>query len=180
LNTQIVQHTAYSNFEFNMSATDVKTAAEAFCRSYGEAIALTTQEGVSAETIATALVAHYSPKYVAFNHGHTITANDDDPNFWQAGVTKYLQTFQKTGLGWKMKLRDYRVEVVSRSAAACYLTWEFLPAKGDGWAWTNVYGWRDGESTSPDGSQGAFEYAVSDNETEELLKRVPGFMELYV
>lgn len=160
-----------------MSPSDVKAAAEAFCRSYGEAIDLTTKDGVSAEEIATALVAHYSPKYVSFNHGHVITANDD-PDFWQAGVTKYLQNFQKTGLGWKMKLKDYRVEVLSGSAAACHLTWEIMPAKGDGWSWTNVYGWRDGESTSPNGSKGAFEYSISDNETEMLLKNAPGFMEL--
>jgi hypothetical protein len=160
-----------------MSPSDVKAAAEAFSRSYGEAIDLTTKDGVSAEEIATALVAHYSPKYVSFNHGHVITANDD-PNFWQAGVTKYLQTFQKTGLGWKMKLKDYRVEALSGSAAACYLTWEIFPAKGDGWSWCNVYGWRDGDATSPNGSKGAFEYSVSDNETEMLLKNVPGFMQL--
>ena len=162
-----------------MSNNDVKAAAEAFCHSYGEAIDLTNQEGVSAEAIATALVAHYSPKYVSFNHGHVITANDD-PNFWQAGVTKYLQTFQKTGLGWKMKLQNYRVEVLSGSAAACHLTWEISPEKGDGWSWTNLYGWRNGEATSPNGSNGAFEYSVSDNETEELMKRVPKFMELYL
>jgi hypothetical protein len=160
-----------------MSSSDVKAAAEAFSRSYGEAIDLTTQEGVSAEELATALVGHYSPKFVSFNHGH-VTSAGDDANFWQAGVTKYLQTFQKAGLGWKMRLQNYRVEVLTPSAAACHLTWEIMPANGDGWSWTNVYGWRDGESTSPNGSKGAFEYTVSDNETDELLKRVPGFMEL--
>ena len=161
-----------------MSATDAKEAAEAFSRSYGEAIDLTHQDGASAEIIANALVGHYSPKIVCFNNGRIITASDDDPNFWQTSVTQYLQTFQKTGLGWKMKLQDYRVETLSDSAAACHLTWEFMPAKGEGWSWTNVYGWRDGDSTSPNGSKGAFEYVVSDNETGELLKRIPGFMEL--
>jgi hypothetical protein len=161
-----------------MSPSDVKAAAEAFCRSYGEAIDLTNQKEVSAEEIATALIRHYTPKYVSFNHGHVITAGDD-PNSWQPGVTKYLQTFQKiSGLGWKMKLQNYRVEVLSASAAACYLTWEIFPAKGDGWSWTNVYGWRDGESMGPNGSKGAFEYSVSDNETEMLLKNVPNFMEV--
>jgi hypothetical protein len=162
-----------------MATNDVKAAAEAFCRSYGEAIDLTNPEVVSAEAIATALVGHYSPKYVSFDHGHTVIAGDD-PNFWKAGATKYLQTFQKTGLGWKMKLQNYRVEVLSVSAATCHLTWEISPAKGDGWSWTNLYGWRNGDSTSPNGSKGAFEYSVSDNETEELMKRVPEFMELYM
>jgi hypothetical protein len=165
-------------FAPTMSANDARQAAEAFSRSYGEAIDLTHQEEASAEEIATALVRHYSPKIVCFDHGHLITAGDDDPNFWQTGVTKHLQRFQKTGLGWKMKLRDYRVETLSETAAACHLTWEFMPTRGDGWSWTNVYGWRDGNSVSPNGSRGAFEYVVSDNETEELMKRIPGFMEL--
>lgn len=160
-----------------MSTNAVKAAAEAFSRSYGEAIDLTQQEGVSAERIATALVQHYSPKIVCFDHGYTITAGDE-PKFWQTNVTTHLQRFQKTGLGWKMKLRDYRVEVLSDSAAACHLTWEFLPSRGESWSWTNVYGWRDGDAMSPNGSKGAFEYVVSDNESGELMRRIPGFMEL--
>lgn len=159
-----------------MPTTDVKAAAEAFARSYGKAIDLTTKD-VSAEVIATALVRHYSPNIICFDHGHIITAGNDH-DFWQIGVTKHLKRFQGTGLGWKMKLKDCRVEVVSASAAACHLTWELFPTEGDGWSWTNVYGWRDGDSTSPNGSKGAFEYVISDNETEALLSRIPGFLEL--
>jgi hypothetical protein len=44
-----------------------------------------------------------------------------------------------------------------------------------------VYGWRDGgEVGADDGLKGAFESVVSDDETEKLMQRVPGFMEIEV
>jgi hypothetical protein len=43
-----------------------------------------------------------------------------------------------------------------------------------------VYGWRDGGEVSEDGLRGLFESVVSDEETEELFRRVPGFLEIEV
>jgi len=79
-----------------------------------------------------------------------------------------------------MTLSDFRIEVVSEEAAKCHVTWSISPVEGEGWAWTNVYGWRDGGEVGKDGLRGMFEFVVSDEETEELLRRVPGFVEIEV
>ena len=82
-----------------------------------------------------------------------------------------------------MQLRDFRIEIVSESPAEakCHVTWGIEPVNGvEGWVWTNVYGWRDGGEVGEDGLEGAFVSVVSDEETEELFKRVPGFVEIEV
>lgn len=80
-----------------------------------------------------------------------------------------------------MELQSFRIEVMSADAAKCHLTWAIEPESTsgvEGWSWTNVYGWRDGEVDDRDGLRGAFVDVVSDEETEGLMKTVPGFMEL--
>jgi hypothetical protein len=156
-------------------------AATAFVRSYGAAIALTQNPHTTVEEIATALVRHYSPHFTANDHGHTVTAPPNSPSFWLSGVTTHLKRFQKSGLGLDMKLSDYRIEVVGERAAKCHVTWWIQPGEGsEGWGWTNVYGWRDGGEVGGDGLRGMFESVVSDEETEELFRRVPGFLEIEV
>lgn len=155
-------------------------AATAFVKSYGAAISLTQEPNVTAKTIAAALVRHYGPSFTAYDHGHIVAAPANDPNFWMTGVTKHLQRFEESGLGWDMKLSEFRVEVVSKSAAKCHVTWSITPAKGEGWAWTNVYGWKDSGEVGDDGLRGAFESVISDDETDKLLQRVPGFIDIEV
>lgn len=164
----------------NPNLDETKSAAEAFTRSYGAAISLTQQPNYSATEIAAALVRHYSPNFTAYDHGYTISPSND-PEFWLKGVTMHLERFQKAGLGWKMELQSSRVEVTSADAAKCHLTWAIEPESTsgvEGWSWTNVYGWRDGEVDDRDGLRGAFVDVISDEETEGLMKNVPGFMEL--
>lgn len=79
-----------------------------------------------------------------------------------------------------MKLSGFRIEVVSENAAKCHVTWSISPVTGEGWEWTNVYGWREGGEVGADGLKGAFESVVSDEETEKLFQRVPGFIEIEV
>jgi hypothetical protein len=50
----------------------------------------------------------------------------------------------------------------------------------EGWAWTNVYVWRDEGEVGEDGLRGFFGSVASDDETEQLMQRVPGFMQLEV
>jgi hypothetical protein len=154
--------------------------ATAFIKSYGSAIALTHQPNTTATTIASALTAHYASTFTAHDHGHTITAPHNDPDFWLKGATKHLQRFQKAGLGWQMSLSDFRIEVVDESTAKCYLTWEIEPLEREGWSWTNMYLWRDEGETEEGGLRGAFGCVECDEETEGLMRRVPGFMELEV
>ena len=88
-----------------------------------------------------------------------------------------MKRFWKSGLGWDMQLSDFRIEVVGEVAAKCHVTWSILPVDREGCTWTNVYGWRDGGGGgAEDGLTGAFESVVSDKETEELFRRVPGFL----
>jgi hypothetical protein len=162
------------------SSTSPLEAATAFVQSYGAAISLTQKPHTTVPEIASALVRHYSPTFTAHDHGHTVTAPPDSPSFWLSGVTTHLKRFQKSGLGLNMKLSDYRIEVEGEKAAKCHVTWFIQPVEGEGWGWTNVYGWRDGGEVSEDGLRGLFESVVSDEETEELFRRVPGFLEIEV
>ena len=43
-----------------------------------------------------------------------------------------------------------------------------------------MYAWKDGGEVGEDGLKGAFESVVSDDETEKLMQRVPGFMDIEV
>ena len=156
-------------------------SATTFVKSYGAAIGLTQRPNVTAQEIAVALVRHYGPLFTAYDHGYTIAAPANEPDFWLKGVTTHLQRFQKSGLGWDMELSNFRIEVTSESTAKCHVTWSISPARGEGWAWTNVYEWKDeGAGIEADGLRGAFESVVSDDETEKLLQRVPGFIEIEV
>lgn len=153
-----------------------KEAAQAFVRSYADAMELSLDPNTPLETCATALSSHYAPNFVAFTKGYVISTGED-PDFWHKGVLTHLKRFQKAGLGWKIHLKASRVEALSDTAAACFITWEIEPAKGEGWCWENIYGWRGGQG---EGAKGGWEYTVSDNEFDELIKRYPKFMELEV
>ena len=163
------------------TTTSPLEAATAFVKSYGAAIALTQTPNITAEEIAAALVRHYSSTFTVYDHGHVVAAPPNNPDFWLKGVTAHLKRFQKSRLGLDMRLSGFRIEVVGEDAAKCHVTWSISPANREGWTWTNVYGWKDGgEVGAGDGLRGAFESVVSDEETEELFRRVPGFMEIEV
>lgn len=162
-----------------MSETTISNAT-AFVQSYGSAIALSQDPNIFAETIAKALVRHYAPTFTANDHGHIVTAPPKDPLFWLNGVTTHLKRFQKSGLGWDMRLTDFRIEVVDDATADCHVTWAIEPKDREGWSWTNVYTWKDGGEVGEDGLRGAFVSVVSDEETEELFKRVPSWIEIEV
>lgn len=153
-----------------------KAAAEAFVKSYADAMELSLQSNTTVEACAHALASHYTPATMNFTMGHQTSANGV-PDFWLTGINAHLKRFNKSGLGWKIHLKSARVEPLSSTAAACFLTWEIEPAKGEGWAWENIYGWRGNQDA---GGKGYWEYIVSDNEVGELIKRFPEFMQLEV
>lgn len=154
--------------------------ATAFVQSYGSAIGLTQEPNISAETVAKALVRHYAPTFTAHDHGHVVTAPPNDALFWLIGVTTHLKRFQKSGLGWDMRLTKSQIEVVDESTANCHVTWAIEPKDREGWNWTNVYTWKDRGEIGEDGLRGAFVSVVSDEETEELFSRIPEWMEIEV
>jgi hypothetical protein len=64
--------------------------------------------------------------------------------------------------------------------AQVWLTWESVLKEGCGveaWQWMNIYGYRVPMSEGVD-EAGVWEYAVSDQEIVQLLKRCPKFFEL--
>jgi hypothetical protein len=166
----------------NNNNNNTTALASAFVKSYGSAIALTQNPNITAQEISAALVRHYAPTFTAYDHGYTIVApaNDANMDFWLTGVTTHLKRFQKSGLGWDMQLSDFRVEVVGKVEAKCHVTWSIKPLDREGWAWTNVYVWRDEGEVGEDGLRGFFGSVASDDETEQLMQRVPGFMQLEV
>ena len=134
--------------------------AEAFCRSYGAAMA---------GGHAAALVDHYGFPYVSFTLGHVGSFADRAEA--DAAVAAHLARFARSGLGADIRLNDYRVEPVAAGSALCHLVWEIHPADATpGWAWHNVYGLRQTEAGQH------FEFNISDEEIGMLLARYPDFM----
>ena len=134
--------------------------AEAFCRSYGEAMAAGG---------AVALAAHYAEPYVSFTLGHVAQfATRRDAI---AAVQNHLDRFERNGLGLDVRLDGHVVTPVSNGSALCRLRWSLHPpGDREGWAWDNVYGLRQTATGQ------AFEFNISDNEIGELLTRYPDFM----
>lgn len=134
--------------------------ANAFCRSYGEAMA---------SGGAAALADHYGFPYVSFTGGYVSRFEDRAEAL--AMVQAHLDRFARSGLGVDIRLIDHRVEPVSGGSALCHVRWEIHPENGaPGWAWSNVYGLRQTADAQH------FEFNISDNEFGELLARYPDFM----
>ena len=122
---------------------------------------------VTTSSCAAALAAHYLPGLVAFvfGHHHSLATQED----WKEGIKQHLENFEKSGLGYDIRLAKSRVESVSANSAMCFVTWKILPNNGvEGWEWENVYGYRLGM----DGKEG-WEFIVSDNEVAGLIQRAP-------
>ena len=129
---------------------------EALCRSYANA-----KDGES-------LAAHYLFPYVSFTLGqvHTFDTLEEA----EKGCREQLERFERFGLGYDLRMPEFRVEQVAADSALCHITWEIHPPAGmEGFRWTNVYGYRRrGESEG-------FEFNISDNEIGSLLERFPDF-----
>ncbi|KAK4495067.1 hypothetical protein PRZ48_013394 [Zasmidium cellare] len=159
---------------------NVRKKAEAFVLSYKRAMEMSLEPGVSRTACADALASHYKDGFISFTFGQAITLSNDPqgkPNY--VIVAEHLEKFEKAGFGWKVRLATYNIEVYSEGSAQCWLTWEIEPKNGQGWQWTNIYGFRllpneKGELVG----DGIWEYAVSDNEIAGLLERCPTFFQL--
>jgi hypothetical protein len=136
--------------------------ASALCEHYGQA--MLQKDGK-------AIAGHYLFPYISFTSGHI--HRFEDRATADLACSEQVARFERSGIGSDIRLKDYRVVPVSDGSALCHLTWEVFPQNGmDGWTWLNIYGYRN-----RNGEEG-FEFNISDNEIEELLKRVPDFFSL--
>ncbi|SMR63215.1 unnamed protein product [Zymoseptoria tritici ST99CH_3D1] len=158
------------------SPSSVHSKAHAFATSYAAAMALSQNPSTSSPlSVATALAAHYSPNHTTFSLGSVNQMGSDPIPI----VTGYLNMLTACGLGYKIHVTNTRVEVISDAAAAVWMTFRIEPAEGagvEGWEWTNVYGYRDGGKQNGLSVEGKWEYAISDQEIEGVLKRRPDFL----
>lgn len=165
-------------------AQNIESKAEAYCRSYAEAVNLLARDKATSTTnLAEAIFSHYmQPGFTVFSLGQRTTM--DDGNTTLPGVKSYLDRWVELGLGLDLRMNKYRVEVVSDlpqqggGLALCRITWSIHPPAGSewhgkGWDWDNVYAFR----VPPGQDDGYFEFVVSDNEIAALLQRCPNFMD---
>jgi hypothetical protein len=146
-----------------------ETSAEAYVQSYASAMHTAQNPEVTISSCAAALGAHYLPGLIAFIFGHQTSFPTQDK--WVAIIEQHLEKFEKSGLGYDIRLARSRVESVSASSAMCFVTWKILPKNGvEDWEWENVYGYRLGQ----DGKEG-WEFIVSDNEVAGVMQRAPAF-----
>jgi len=157
--------------------SETHKAAESFARSYANAMSLGSKD-IELEQVASTLADHYSPQtFTAFNFGYV---NTIEGNTAKTTIQKHLERFETSGLGLDITMDSLRVEVVSKRSALCWITWRIHPKESspvkEGWKWQNVYGYRKPMWDGPE--KGFWEFCVSDNEIENLIQRIPDFMEL--
>lgn len=154
-------------------ADGIRVKAEAFCQSYAKAVNCVdpTRTGETSK----AILSHYvSRGFTSFSMGSIKQLNDLDEAVSRG--KSYLDRWFTLGIGLDITLEHSRIEVVSPYNALCFLTWEAHPFPQCGekeWSFQNVYSYR--VLPEQEGSSGAFEFAISDNETSSLLQRFPSF-----
>lgn len=113
--------------------------------------------------------AHYAEPYTSFTLGSIVQFATQDAALEQ--MVPYLERFKAHGLE-DLRIARLSIDTVSDTFALCHVTWEVRPTSNvEGWQWTNIYGLRQ------DATGQRFEFAVSDNEIGELLKRFPKFLD---
>ncbi|WP_157217537.1 hypothetical protein [Flavisphingomonas formosensis] len=133
--------------------------AEAFCRSYGDAMA--AEDG-------RAIAGHLGFPYMSFTNGHVGAMRNRGEA--DAACIGQFERWRRIGPGFTLHLVDIAIEPVSGESALCHLAMETRGRDGSaGWRWTNVYGLRQTAQTQH------FEFAVADNQLRELLARYPDF-----
>ena len=152
-------------------------AAKTFAQSYADAVSLGSKD-IELDQIASRIADHYSPKaFTSFTLGYVFTIEGQTA---KTSFQQHLERLEKSGLGVDITMESLRVEVISKGSALCWITWRIHPRETspvkEGWEWLNVYGYR---KPKWNGSEKAFwEFCVNDNEIENLVQRIPNFLEL--
>ncbi|KAK3062424.1 hypothetical protein LTS18_004078 [Coniosporium uncinatum] len=154
----------------------IQEAAESFTAAYASAMQCDTTTSLS--DCASLLVSHYGPSFTSFTLGHVIELGNSSQAL--KSVENHLKRFNASGLGYDIAMTEHRIDVLSAGSALCHVTWQIKPKAEsgvEGWKWTNCYGFR--RNGNGEGN-GWWEFVVSDQEYEQLVGRMPGFMGIEV
>jgi len=150
----------------------IEEAADSFTTSY--ASAMQSGSTTSLQDCASRLASHYGPSFTSFTLGHVMEMGNSSQALKM--VEDHLKRFNASGLGYDIAMTERRIEILSAGSALCHITWQIKPRPEsglEGWKWTNCYGFRrDGNGEG----KGWWEFVVSDQEYEQLMGRLPGFM----
>lgn len=150
-----------------LTAMSCRITAQIFVQSYASAMHTAQSPDATSTSCATALASHYLPGMTryTFGHKHCFETQADSV----AGIKAHLEAFERSGLGYDIRLRRSSVESLSSHSAICWLTWGITPKNGAvGWSWQNVYGYRLGQ-----GGEEGWEFVVTDNELAGVMQRAP-------
>jgi len=172
-------HLRHSKTKHQVEVADSETykAAENFSKSYANAMSLGSK-AIELEQVASKLADHYSSQtFSSFQFGYVATT---EGRATKTAIQQHLERFEKSGLGIDITMESLRVEVVSQGSALCWITWRIHPKEvspvKEGWVWQNVYGYR--KPRWQEEEKGFWEFCLSDNEIENLVQRIPDFMEI--
>lgn len=176
-NLHLHLHHSKPKDEVEDANSETYKAAESFAQSYANAMSLGSKD-IAVEQVASKLADHYSPQtFISFNFGYITTIESPAA---KTAIQQHLERFEKSGLGIDITMESLRVEVVSKGSALCWITWRIHPKEvspvKEGWVWQNVYGYRKPRWQGHE--KGFWEFNVNDNEVENLVQRIPDFMEL--
>ncbi|KAF2253596.1 hypothetical protein BU26DRAFT_538329 [Trematosphaeria pertusa] len=152
---------------------NITSAAQAAATAYGALIALGGDYTYPLSNLSVQISSFFLPNYTAFSLGE-ISVSPNASIVAERFISEYT-TLRTEGPGTVVKVTDSRVEVVSDQSALCWLTYRISPQQTNlsGWDWTNVYGFRAVEGGLGNGLDGGWEFAVADQEHEEMAKRYP-------
>jgi len=156
------------------SDSDIKQLALATLASYADALTRGAASSLPIREISSQMAKYYLPGCTAFTL-RTITPFPDE-EFASSMIQSQLERFVSLGVGINMRLEEARIEVISQTSAACWATFSVSIKNGEGWSWTNVYGFRMVEGRE-NGLKGGWEWVNGDGEMVELLGRYPNAME---
>jgi hypothetical protein len=156
------------------------TAAKTAVAAYASAISLAGNASIPYSTTAEAMAELYHPNFTSFTLG-TVTVFPDKA-FARAAIEANLVQYNNSGLGTDFRYERSRIEAVGGTSAVVWITWRIIPAKrelggrggearGKGWTFTDVYGFR----VPAEGQSGAWEWSNADDEYEKLAENYPEY-----
>ncbi|KAK0613978.1 hypothetical protein B0T14DRAFT_527410 [Immersiella caudata] len=153
--------------------TDIKEFAIATLEGYAQALTDGAACSLPIPEISAQIAKYYLPGCTAFTIGTINTFPDE--KITTSMIQNQLNRFASLGVGINMRLEKARIEVMSQTSAACWATFSIKVENGEGWSWTNVYGFRMVEGRG-NGLRGGWEWVNGDGEMVELLQRYPDAM----
>lgn len=177
----------------------VVAAATLFIQSYNQSMQLHRQGESS--LVCSSTIASYYPADSSFIGFWGGTANTNVTQaFLVAGTKQSIDFLVKSGYGFDVRSKNFRVEPYSDDGAAVWVDWNLKPKNGGkDIEWTTMYGYRMRNAQNatlyqdvktrcaPTGSlackvagrdkvQGWFEFTITDNEIKAFSERIPNYL----